>query len=1103
MKKFGKITALVLAVIMCVSVFAACKNEKKPIADNYRLSQKSMTLNLSDEKIGSLTIVDDSYSDKSYTQSWKTADPSVATVSNGVVTATGVGETVITVTLTVEGYDPFDLTCKVTVENTEIAVERITLTKKETSLEAGATEVIQAIVSPSNATNKTVIWESSDPNVATVIAGQITAVANGTAIITARTPDGTVSAQCVVTVEKLEDEISSLKLNYTSKTIYVGKTYTLKGTVKPDGASYTIIWTSSDEDVAVVNSNGVVTAISKGTATITATIKDNVTDKTATCKITVKEEEQATEPPTVKVTDISLDKTSLTLAIKESYTVKATLKPSNATEKASWKSSNTKVATVDSNGKITAVAAGSATITCTAGSKSAIVVVTVTSGSVPSTGITLDKSKVVITVNSTATIKATLTPADSTDTITWTTNNPDVAAVSATGIVTGKAKGTAIITATTESGKIAMCVVEVTEEKKATVKLDKTALELVIGDTVTLNKTVDPADAESGLVWKYSSSNPNVAVVAASSGAVTALSEGTATITLVGANTETNEVVCSATCTVTVLKTAKQKDVKVTISLSNTSSRLDYYKDANLTATLKFYPTLTEEEINKLTFEIVSSNEDVIYASYPRKGDYTFDLYIVSEIGSATITPKITGLDNINFTYESKAINVLTADSSITRPATSITIVPSSMTINVGEVKYLGFKALPENNNDEFIFSTSNANIVTVSPTGKIEAVGAGTATIKVIAVGNSSARTVEASCTIRVNDPVKVENGRISIPVGGSYNIVFDKNLGTFKDWNLASSDGYISLNKSTGRITVSSEAVAGSSMAYLTITYLDKNNLPQSYTNTIVVTRATSSQVPPTRVQDLVLYVGDKGTIEGAFGYQFDSIVDYKSSRPEVLTVTLDGRFEAITKGAASVTVSYDGSEYLRLSITVKEKSTTYPTKSMTMDISEGAIYLSSKVVLDLPIENREFQTSNANVVKVTATGMDCQITPVAEGTAVITVKSGTATQKINVTVTKSSVVATAFTVSAANNGVIPTNGSCEITVNKTSGNAGSATITLSNTEFTADITNYGVSAGTDSFVITVSAKPDATATSVRATITINGVSKQITLTYTPAAQ
>ena len=244
--------------------------------------------------------------------------------------------------------------------------------------------------------------------------------------------------------------VSSIKLSKTSLSLDKGKSATLSATVSPSTANdKKVTWKSSNTKVATV-SNGKITAKGKGTATITASTSNG---KKATCKVTVK----------IAVTKVKLSTTKFNLNKGKSKTIKATVTPSDATDKkVTWKSSNKKIATVSSSGKVTAKGKGTATITATAGGKKATCKVTV---KVPATKIKLNKTKASLMASKTLTLKATVTPKDTTDKVSWSTSSAKIATVSSKGVVTAKKKGTVTITAKTTSGKKASCKITVTPLK--------------------------------------------------------------------------------------------------------------------------------------------------------------------------------------------------------------------------------------------------------------------------------------------------------------------------------------------------------------------------------------------------------------------------------------------------------------------------------------------------------------------------------------------------------------------------------------------------------------------------------------------------------------
>ena len=295
------------------------------------------------------TVAPEYASDK--TVFWLTSNEKVATVDdNGKVTAVGSGEAKITATA---GGKYASCTVKVTV-----LVAGITLDKTELDMTIDDEPVtLVAKVIPEGATDKTVTWSSSNDRVATVDAnGKVKAVGNGEAKITAKAGDKT--ATCKVLVSTLA---SGVTLDRTELSMKVGDSpVTLVAKVTPASTSdKSVTWRSSNEKVATVDSNGKVTPIGNGEATITA----EANGYTATCTVKV----------TTAVSGITLDKTELLMKVGDSpVTLVAKVTPDDATDKTvTWSSSNVKVATVDANGKVTAVGNGEATITATAGGKTA------------------------------------------------------------------------------------------------------------------------------------------------------------------------------------------------------------------------------------------------------------------------------------------------------------------------------------------------------------------------------------------------------------------------------------------------------------------------------------------------------------------------------------------------------------------------------------------------------------------------------------------------------------------------------------------------------------------------------------------------------------
>ena len=373
------------------------------------------------------------------------------------------------------------------------------------------------------------MWASSKMSVATVNqSGTVVAIAEGTSTITATA--GGKMGSCVVTVSKGVVDVSSINLDKTSASLKVGETVTLTATVKPDDATNkTVTWSTSDASVATV-SDGVVTAIKLGAATITA----KAGDKEATCAITVE--------PT-PVTAITLDRTSATLRVGETVTLTATVKPDDATDKAvTWSTSDASIATV-SEGVVTAVKIGAAIITAKAGDKEAPCAINIEA--TPVSSVTLDKTDVSLKVGETVTLTATVKPDDATDkTVTWSTSDASVAIVSG-GVVTAVKLGNATIRAMA-GDKEATCAITVEVTPVTSVTLDKESLTLLVENTATLKATILPDDAtDKTVIWE--SSDTSIATV--EDGVVRGISPGAVIITATSGN-------LSASCNVSVFKDA-------------------------------------------------------------------------------------------------------------------------------------------------------------------------------------------------------------------------------------------------------------------------------------------------------------------------------------------------------------------------------------------------------------------------------------------------------------------------------------------------------------------------------------------------------------------
>ena len=420
------------------------------VVTDITLSRTSMSLNSGSTSMLQATVAPLTALNKGV--AWSSSDENVATVDdNGWVTAVAAGT--CDIICTAKDGGGASAACAVTVIQ---LVTGLTLSQTSLPLTTGSSQTLTATAEPSNASNQSVTWSSSDTDVATVSqSGLVTAVGVGSCTITATSADGSgKTATCAVIVTQL---VTNITLSQTSLSLTTGNSQTLTATAEPSNASdKSVTWSSSDTDVATVSQSGVVTAVGAGTCTITCTATDGGGAST-TCEVTVIQ----------LVTSITLSDTVLALELDGYKRLTATVLPENASNKrVTWSSSDESVAEVTGTGGVAAVGLGTCTITCSATDGSGVsATCTVNVVLQPVTDITLSSSNINMTnISETHQLTATVTPTDADiPNVTWTSSDETVATVDQTGLVTSIAEGTCTITAsaTDGSGVSAICTVAV------------------------------------------------------------------------------------------------------------------------------------------------------------------------------------------------------------------------------------------------------------------------------------------------------------------------------------------------------------------------------------------------------------------------------------------------------------------------------------------------------------------------------------------------------------------------------------------------------------------------------------------------------------------
>ncbi len=279
-KRISGMLVMASALLLC---FSSCKEKENDVlVASIELEEENISVVVGQTQTLAYEILPENATNQNVI--WESSDDAIATVSQeGVVSGIAPGTATITVT-TEEGGKTDN--CEVKVVEDAIKVTGVTVNFTSRSIKVGETTEIEATVEPADATNKNVTWSTSDENVATVEDGVITGVAAGNATITVTTEDGGFTADCEVTVSAVK--VTGVSLNIESSPLKVGETLELVASIEPeDATNQAVAWTSSDEGVATV-SDGVVTGVGKGTATITVTTEDG--GMTAECTVNVAEE---------------------------------------------------------------------------------------------------------------------------------------------------------------------------------------------------------------------------------------------------------------------------------------------------------------------------------------------------------------------------------------------------------------------------------------------------------------------------------------------------------------------------------------------------------------------------------------------------------------------------------------------------------------------------------------------------------------------------------------------------------------------------------------------------------------------------------------------
>ena len=549
-------------------------------------------------------------------------------------------------------------------------------------------------------------------------------------------------------INQLLNSVNSIKLDQTRVEMTVGETLHLFATVDPfKGDTKVVTWTSSSPDVASVKGTeipdvtginmpaGEVTALKEGETTITA----KAGDKSATCKVIVKKKADDGGGNTGAVTELKLDKAEVHMSPGQVWQLNATVKPEGAS--ISWSSNKTDVATVDREGKVTAVALGEAVITASAGEKSAQCLVKVEK-EVAIEGISLNKSSLTLKEGETFQLVATLIPENATPkTIEWISSIPSVATVDEKGLVTAVRNGGpteiwAVIGRGSGHEINAKCEMTVTGDAPSVESITVTPATVNIKATeeAILTATVTPAGTGAEIKWvSDNTSIAKVEKISDTQAKVTGVGEGTVkVIASVGSVFGYSEV--------TVEKKGSGGGEggggAEMISLNKTELQLGFYETFQLVATLR-----PEDASAQISW--TSSNEDVVLVS---NGSTPAGTVIAkNKEGQSIVTATVGSL--------SASCTVTVTSGSIV-PVQSISLNKTELTLQVGQKFELIATILPGNATNKQVSWASSARSSQLSLTNNglscvIDAKAECEATITVRSADNPA--QLYATCKVTV----------------------------------------------------------------------------------------------------------------------------------------------------------------------------------------------------------------------------------------------------------------------------------------------------------------------------------------------------------------
>lgn len=509
--------------------------------------------------------------------SWESSDESIVKVNkNGKLTGVSNGSAVITASA--DGFT--SRTVKITVIEPSDDLSDTETSYSTRNMYVGDSEelssifdlIINTLIDPYK------FWYSSDPSVVIVNSeGRITATGTGVANIICHMSDGSENC-CLVNVTERPTEFS---LTQPENELNVGDSFSVVKSIVPAKSNEFITWKTDNQNVATVDDNGKVTGVGQGSCNITAVTADGL-ESSVTIKCVIP----------AKSISLNLEKRSVYQG--KAFNLEASLLPVESQQSVKWSSSDPKVASVNSKGKVTGVSFGTATISAeTASGAFASCEVSVIA---KAETLSLDVKKLTMNVGTEHELNAIILPSyspETTDTCTWSSTDESVAAVDENGTVTAVGIGNCIINCKIGSDLISKCQITV-KVPALSVEITGEKNDIYVGEVLVLKSKIMPENATDTIEWF--SDNEEIAYVT-SKGSVKGVSIGTVTITVKATNEVSGESV-TAEYKINVLSKAES------IKLSRSSISL------NVDATDSITYSLTPSDSND-TVRWYSTDESV------------------------------------------------------------------------------------------------------------------------------------------------------------------------------------------------------------------------------------------------------------------------------------------------------------------------------------------------------------------------------------------------------------------------------------------------------------------------------------------------------------